>query len=168
MLLALVLTLISVSSGLLLTYLFDEDGDLATRAAQGGPLGLVGFGLIGFVCSALIGLKVFTVVIAAALLMLIACLLGGLRTWRCLGRDIAVVGRQARLALPNPSKSLIALLIAFALTSLVLWPVFDGVMFYRDGGIYTGVANDYGDLPFHLTVVNRLAYGGNVPPEDPV
>ena len=168
MLLALVLTLISVSSGLLLTYLFDEDGDLATRAAQGGALGLVGFGLIGFVCSALIGLKVFTVVIAAALLMLIACLLGGLRTWRRLGRDIAVVGRQARLALPNPSKSLIALLIAFALTSLVLWQVFDRAMFYRDGGIYTGVANDYGDLPFHLTVINRFAYGGNVPPEDPV
>jgi hypothetical protein len=168
MLLALVLTLISVSSGLLLTYLFEEDGDLATRAAQGGPLGLVGFGLIGFVCSALIGLKVFTVVIAATLLMLIASLLGGARTWRRLGTDVAVVGRQARLAFPNPSKRFIALSIAIVLTSLVLWQVFDRAMFYRGGGIYTGVANDYGDLPFHLTVINRFAYGGNIPPEDPV
>jgi len=168
MLLALVLTLISVSSGILLTYLFDEDADLATRAAQGCPLGLVGFGIIGFVCSSLIGLKALTVVISATLLMLIACLLGGSRAWRNVGSDIAAAWRQARLGLAIPSKRFIVLSITFALMSLVLWQVFDRAMFYRDGGIYTGIANDYGDLPFHLTVINRFVYGGNIPPEDPV
>ncbi|PYS61556.1 MAG: hypothetical protein DMF74_16070 [Acidobacteria bacterium] len=34
-------------------------------------------------------------------------------------------------------------------------------------GLYTGVLNNYGDLPFHLSVITRFVYGQNFPPEDP-
>jgi hypothetical protein len=34
-------------------------------------------------------------------------------------------------------------------------------------GIYTGVVNNLGDLPFHLSVITSFAYGNNFLPEDP-
>jgi hypothetical protein len=34
-------------------------------------------------------------------------------------------------------------------------------------GIFTGVLNNFGDLPFHLSVISSFAYGNNFPPEDP-
>jgi len=34
-------------------------------------------------------------------------------------------------------------------------------------GIYTGLVNNFGDLPFHLSVITSFAYGNNFPPEDP-
>ena len=34
-------------------------------------------------------------------------------------------------------------------------------------GIYTGLPNNYGDLPFHLSVITSFAFGNNFPPEDP-
>jgi len=40
-------------------------------------------------------------------------------------------------------------------------------MFEKPDGVYTGVLNNYGDLPFHLSVITRFAFGGNYPPEDP-
>ena len=40
-------------------------------------------------------------------------------------------------------------------------------MIERPDGIYTGVLNNFGDLPFHLSVITSFAYGQNFPPEDP-
>ena len=34
-------------------------------------------------------------------------------------------------------------------------------------GIFTGVLNNFGDLPFHLSVISGFAFGNNFPPEDP-
>jgi hypothetical protein len=34
-------------------------------------------------------------------------------------------------------------------------------------GIYTGLLNNFGDLPFHLSVITSFAYGNNFPPDDP-
>jgi hypothetical protein len=168
MLFALVLTLISISSGTLLTYTYDEDGDLPTRVAQGGPLGLVGLGFVGLVWSALMGLGPLTVGISSLSLALIACLLAGSRAPSRFVSELRATRDWARAEVFSPSKQVICLVLAFAVMSVLLWQVFDRAMFFRDGSLYTGVANDYGDLPFHLTVITRFAYGGNIPPEDPV
>jgi len=168
MLLALLLTLISTSSGTLLTYIYDEDTDFATRVAQGGATGLVALGLVGLVCSTLIGLTTLSIVISASFLSLIACLLAGSRTFSKLhSRLLEGLGRLRR-GLVSPSRNWICLVIAVVAMSLVLWQVFDRAMFYRDGTLYTGVEHNYGDLPFHLAAVARFVYGGNIPPEDPV
>jgi hypothetical protein len=45
---------------------------------------------------------------------------------------------------------------------------FTAVMFEKQDGIYTGTANNIGDLPFHLKVITSFAWGGNVPPEHPL
>jgi hypothetical protein len=48
-----------------------------------------------------------------------------------------------------------------------MWLVFDRALLDKPDGIYTGVLNNYGDLPFHLSVITRFAFGQNYPPEDP-
>jgi hypothetical protein len=45
---------------------------------------------------------------------------------------------------------------------------FDRAMFIRDGSIFTGYANNLGDLPFHMQISASFAYGQNFPPEDPI
>ena len=166
MLFALVLTLISISCGTLLTYTYDDETDLATRVAQGGPLGLAGLGLIGLVWAALIGLGPVSLVGSCLSLALIASLLARSRT-RFVS-EIHAGYHWIRAETAAPGKKVIWLGFALIVMSVVLWQVFDRSMFYRDGSIYTGAVNDYGDLPFHLTVIARFAYSGNIPPEDPV
>jgi hypothetical protein len=40
-------------------------------------------------------------------------------------------------------------------------------MFYP-GGMHTAPANNYGDLPFHFSVITSFAYGENLPPQNPI
>jgi hypothetical protein len=40
-------------------------------------------------------------------------------------------------------------------------------MIQDSDGISTGLLNNFGDLPFHLSVITSFAYGNNFPPEDP-
>jgi hypothetical protein len=168
MLFALVLTLVSISSGVLLTYAYDENSDLGTRIAQGGPLGLLGFGLAGLVWSALIGLRPAALVSSCLTLALIAWLLAGSRTSQNALSEVRTGWQWARAQIASPHKHVIWFALVFAVMSVALWQVFDRTMFFRSGSVYTGVVNDYGDLPFHLNVIARFAYGDNIPPEDPV
>ena len=48
-----------------------------------------------------------------------------------------------------------------------MWLIFRRALLEKPDGIYTGVLNNYGDLPFHLSVITRFAFGQNFPPEDP-
>jgi hypothetical protein len=50
---------------------------------------------------------------------------------------------------------------------VIIWRVNARVVFERADGLYTGVTNNIGDLPFHIAVVTRFLYQGNVPPENP-
>src|SRR5205085_1947458 len=45
--------------------------------------------------------------------------------------------------------------------------IFSRALVEKPQGLYTGVLNNYGDLPFHLSVITRFVYGQNFPPEDP-
>jgi hypothetical protein len=49
----------------------------------------------------------------------------------------------------------------------VLWKVFSRAVIEDRGGISTGLLNNFGDLPFHLSVITSFAFGNNFPPEDP-
>ena len=48
-----------------------------------------------------------------------------------------------------------------------MWLIFQRALLEQPDGMYTGVLNNYGDLPFHISVITRFAYGQNFPPEDP-
>jgi hypothetical protein len=55
----------------------------------------------------------------------------------------------------------------YGAVAAVLVLVFANAMYTQADGIYTGVANDLGDLPFHLQVTSGFLYGHNFPPEHP-
>ena len=40
-------------------------------------------------------------------------------------------------------------------------------MIEDESGLSTGLLNNFGDLPFHISVITGFAYGNNFPPEDP-
>lgn len=42
------------------------------------------------------------------------------------------------------------------------------VIDFDAGGITTAPAGNYGDLAFHLSVISSFAFGGNMPPENPI
>jgi hypothetical protein len=67
----------------------------------------------------------------------------------------------------HPTRRTNAYIIFSALVVLLLWLVFDRAMIELPDGIYTGVKNNYGDLPFHLSIITSFSDGANFPPEDP-
>src|ERR1051325_11982571 len=40
-------------------------------------------------------------------------------------------------------------------------------MIVDDHGFSTGLLNNFGDLPFHISVIPSFAFGNNFPPQDP-
>jgi hypothetical protein len=49
-----------------------------------------------------------------------------------------------------------------------LFAVFSAALIENEEGIYTAILNNIGDLPFHLSVISSLSWGGNLPPKHPL
>jgi hypothetical protein len=167
MLLALVLVLIATLGGTLATYLYDEASPLAARICAGASTGLAAFGLIGFIFASLFGLGSLTLMLTAIAVASPLLLLRdvGRRAW--VRADLRETERGVRKFFSGPTKRASIYFIFYMTVAVLLWLAFDRVMFEREDGIYTGVLNNYGDLPFHLSVITSFAHGGNFPPEDP-
>jgi hypothetical protein len=162
-----VLALIAVAGGTLCTYLYDEDAPLVSRLCEGTCTGLVAFGLLGFVYASFLGLTPFSLALAAASVALpLAVLIKPERRAKVLG-DVEGAASNVRRFVLHPGLGATSHFLLYAFISIVLWLVFDRAMFEQNGGLYTGLANNYGDLPFHLSVVTGFVKGANFPPEDP-
>ncbi len=164
---AFALALVSVAGGTLITYYYTEDEPLASRLCAGACLGFTALAFSGFILASFFGLTTFSIILAAALT---ASPLVSLRqaTRRAEVRaDLSAVTRGVRRALLHPTRRTTAYFIFYALISLLLWLAFDRAMYEQPDGIYTGLLNNYGDLPFHLSVITGFARGENFPPEDP-
>lgn len=162
-----VLALIAVAGGTLFTYLYDEDAPLVARVCAGTFVGLGAFGLIGFIYASLLGLTPLALVLAAASVALpLIALFEPERRARMLA-DVEGAASSVRRAILRPSLRQTFIFLLYALISILLWFVYDRAMFDRDGAVYTGLSNNYGDLPFHLSVVTSFVKGANFPPEDP-
>ena len=76
--------------------------------------------------------------------------------------------RRQRVDSPqNPEGTTIGYVLFYLVRALILWQVFSKAMIEDATGISTGLLNNFGDLPFHLSVITGFAYGNNFPPEDP-
>ncbi len=51
--------------------------------------------------------------------------------------------------------------------AIILWKVFSRAVIEDADGLSTGLLNNFGDLPFHISVITSFALGNNFPPEDP-
>lgn len=167
MIAALVLTLVAVAAGTVASYAYDDDASLVARLAGGAATGLVALAVVGFVIASLIGIGPAAVgagVVVA--LPLVALSRADIR--ERVDADARATARHVFAAAHAPSLANVAPIVYVALSGVFLWLVFDRVIVEHDGGLFTGYANNLGDLPFHLQVTSSFAYGQNFPPEDPM
>lgn len=166
MIASLALALLVTFSGTLATYLYDENASLGARLCAGACLGLTVFSLVGFLVASLVGLTGAAIVISTAICCSPLGLLMEPATVKRLKQDLGVVSIATRRLFLRPDGQSIGYFLFYAATTVVLWRVFSRAVI-EDGGISTGLLNNFGDLPFHLSVITSFAYGNNFPPEDP-
>lgn len=167
MLISLALVLICTTCGVIVTYLYDHNASLPVRICTGACTGLAALGLVGFVLASVIGLNTLSIALTVFLLVLIAVSAIRDRERREACRSQLKQSSQAiQRGLLHLTK--ISPLVPFYLiVAVVLWRVFNRGVIEDLTGLSTGVLNNFGDLPFHLSVITSFVFGNNFPPEDP-
>ena len=167
MIISLALVLLSTACGTILTYFYDNGASFLVRVCSGACVGIAALGLIGFVLSSFFGLTAATLIFSIGLLIAVSFF--QMRPTKARARmrqDLAQTTAAVRQALLHPTRVSLVVLYYLAVV-VVLWRVFDRAVIVDGGGMATGVLNNFGDLPFHLSVITSFAFGNNFPPEDP-
>ena len=167
MIISLVLALFVTASGTITTYFYDEAASFASRLCAGACIGLAALGLVGFVIASFLGLTPLAIALTVAVLAIPFVTLRNAPRWRAVEEDLSAASQSIRRALLHPTKAPFGYILFYTAISIVLWRVFSRAMIEVPDGIYTGVLNNFGDLPFHLSVITSFAYGNNFPPDDP-
>jgi hypothetical protein len=160
---SLLLALLVTLSGTIATYLYDDNATLGARLCSGACLGLAALGLVGFVVASFIGLSAAAVLISTAICCSPLALLTDATVSDRFKRDLQAASRSAL----SPDITSAGYFLFYLLTTLIFWKVFDRAVIEDKSGISTGLLNNFGDLPFHLSVITSFAFGNNFPPEDP-
>jgi hypothetical protein len=164
---SLALVLLVTASGTLATYLYDEGAAFAARLCAGACIGLAAFGLVGFVFASLVGLTPSSILLTVAVLTLPVISLKNARRRAVVQDDLTATYRTIRLVLLHPSRIPLGYTVFYVVVAAILWRAFQRAMIVEPDGIFTGVLNNFGDLPFHLSVITSFAFGNNFQPEDP-
>lgn len=167
MIISLALSLLAIASGTLLTYTFDEGAPLASRLCSGACIGFAAMGLIGFVIALFLGLNPYTIGLTGMIVALPALLLVDQSKRNQINSDIDHALKAISRASTKPDGWAFIYFLFYAAVLIGMWFIFDRAILDKPEGVYTGVLNNYGDLPFHLSVITRFAFGQNFPPEDP-
>ena len=167
MIISLVLTLLVTASGTTATYLYDEGASVPTRICTGACVGISALGLVGFVAASFFGLTATSITITAALLTLPFLILKDKERRRIVSSDWRATSQSLKRNLFHPSGRNFGYALFYIAAAAVLWRVFDRAMIESPEGLATGVLNNFGDLPFHISVITSFAFGENFPPEDP-
>src|ERR1041384_6876951 len=167
MIASLLLALLVTFSGTVATYLYDENASLGARLCAGAAIGLAALGLIGFVVASLVGLSLAAVLFSAVICCSPLALLTDGTITRQLRKDIDAASIGARRLYTKPDAISIGYFLFYVVVAVVLWKVFSRAVIEDSTGISTGLLNNFGDLPFHLSVITSFAFGNNFPPEDP-
>ena len=168
MIISLVLTLLVIASGTIATYFYDEGASFASRVCAGACIGLTTFGLIGFVIASFLGLTPASIALATlCVLVLPVFALKDNERRTSLRNDWNSSLRALRRNSLNPSARNLGYAVFYLAIAVILWRVFSRAAIETPAGIATGVRNNFGDLPFHLSVITSFAFGNNFPPEDP-
>ncbi|HEX8160453.1 MAG TPA: hypothetical protein VF538_01030 [Pyrinomonadaceae bacterium] len=162
-----ILALAAVCGGTLATYLYDEGAHPAARLAAGVPTGLAALGLAGFVLASFTGLNGLSLALSALVVAAPLALLARADARARVRHDARLLGLDLRHALSRPSLRATAPLVLIVCSLFLFWVVYERAMFERGGAIYTGVDNNLGDLPFHLSIITSFVHGENFPPTHP-
>jgi len=168
MIISLVLTLLVAASGTIATYLYDEGASFASRICTGACVGLTALGLLGFLLASLIGLNLIVVSLTTVVILIVPTLtMLDARRRTIIRNDWRTTAHAFKRNLFNPSRWNLAYAAFYLLVALILWRIFDRAVIEGPSGLTTGVLNNFGDLPFHLSVITSFAFGNNFPPQDP-
>jgi hypothetical protein len=162
------LVLLVTLSGTAASYLYDDDAPFAARLCGGACIGIAALGLVGFVFASFLGLTTVAIVVTALVVgVLPLALIIASERWIQINKDLDLVAKKSRRALSNPTLPQFGYFVFYLVMGVVLWRVFQRAMIQEPEGIFTGVINNFGDLPFHLSVISGFAFGNNFPPQDP-
>ena len=160
---AALLLVIAILGGVLLTFLFERDMLRAARICMGACLGLALLATIGFLLALGMGLNTKSVILSGVIMLLPTSLLLRVNFRRQAVSAFFPSGRAA----PVWSARNVGYFVFYLAIAIVLGLIFSRAVFQRPDGIYTGIANNLGDLPLHLQIINSFAQGQNLPPQDP-
>jgi len=166
MIASLLLALLVTFSGTLATYLYDENASFGARLCAGAALGLSALGLVSFVVASFVGLSGMAVLFSTAICCSPLALLTDAATSKRLKQDLAETSNFMQ-QLVRPDLTAIGYFLFYAVAAIVLWAVFNRAVIEDKTGLSTGLLNNYGDLPFHISVITSFVFGNNFPPEDP-
>lgn len=155
------LVVLTVAGGTLLTYLYESQSNIGVRLCIGACSGLAVVATLGFALSLLIGFTGVSTAIAATSMLFPWLIFVKKKYRQQMLYEIESAYQQIR---SRSSFLVIGLYIGLA---LVLGLIFRRNLMEYPDGIYTGIANNLGDLPFHLQVISSFVYGHNFPVEDP-
>ena len=162
-----VLLFFTILSGTVLTFLFETDAPFWVRVCFGVPLSQVFLGVFGFIAAANLGMTQTSVWLAAAIvcLPLLLFLQAKIRTkfFNSLRENQASVTGF----LSNATTGRFLTAITNAALFILLWFFFERAMIEKNGAIFTGGSQNYGDLPFHLGAITSFLDGQNFLPENP-
>lgn len=149
--------------GTLLTFLFDHGAPRAVRICLGACLGMPLLASIGFLVSLWLGLSAASIAMSTMVMLLPLLLLlnPGHRA------RIFAQFAQASYRGQQNSKAILGYVLFYLAIAILLGLVFSRAVFVRPDGIFTGIANNLGDLPLHLQIINSFVQGHNIPPQDP-
>ncbi|MEK6279906.1 MAG: hypothetical protein AABN95_06090 [Acidobacteriota bacterium] len=168
MIISLAVVLLVTAGGTLATYLYEEKAAFAARLCAGACIGIAALGLVGFALASLLGLTPVTIILALLLLVGLPLLSFGNRKHReMVYADLTSTYQAIRNALLHPAQIPVGYTSLYLMVAVVLWTCFQRAMLLEPDGMYTGLPNNYGDLPFHLSVITSFVYGNNFMPEDP-
>jgi hypothetical protein len=166
MIASLLLALLVTLSGTVATYLYDENASLGARLCAGAALGLAALGLVSFVVASFIGLSGIAVLFSAAICCSPLALFTDASISKRFKYDLDGISRGTR-QLMRFEPAAVGYFLFYAFVAVVLWKVFGRAVIEDATGMSTGLLNNFGDLPFHLSVITSFAFGNNYPPEDP-
>jgi hypothetical protein len=165
---SLALVLLVTASGTLVSYLYDEGAPFVARVCAGACIGIAALGLIGFVVASFLGLTPLAILLALLTVIVLSLLtLANPNRQALVKHDLRTTWRAMRQAYLKPSRLQFGYIIFYAVVAAILWRAFQRAMIVVPEGIFTGVLNNFGDLPFHLSIITSFAYGNNFPPDDP-
>jgi hypothetical protein len=166
MIASLLLALLVTLSGTVATYLYDENASLGARLCAGAALGLTALGLVSFVVASFIGLSGIAVLFSLAICCSPLALLTDAKTLKRFKQDLDGIS-TATSQLLRFERWAVAYFLFYAVVAVIFWQVFSRAVIEDNTGLSTGLLNNFGDLPFHLSVITSFVFGNNFPPEDP-
>jgi hypothetical protein len=167
MLLAVLMAALSTTGGACSTLAFDEEASPLFRLCAGVPIGMSVLALAGFLLGWALGFGSVTLVLATMAALAPAAVLARRAARNKVASDVSASVRSVVEFVRRPTVRTSAYALAYAAILAVLFLVFRRAIYFKDGAMYTGILNNWGDLPFHLADICRFAFGGNIPPEDP-